>query len=583
MRDDLSPAQRLLSLLDHLAISRAHIATQLPGDIAELAAATPDRLAGVVLCAPMYLDAGPFTGLANRVLMVSGGSGPSFEMTMRAAARLPGAERHFLDGYEAQTWSDVVADRTAELVDRMLGFLARFPADAPCPPAIAGSHAGISYRIEGSGPALLLLPFFHAPSQWTPAIPLLARQFTVVSLGGRYLGSIALLEDRARAPTYRAMFRTLIDVIAPEPGEVILDVGCGAGSLDRLLAQRLGGANPITAIDLNPFYLKEAEVLAAEEGLAAAIRFLEGGAEALPFPDAAFGAIFSVTVLEECDADRAIMEMVRVVAPGGRIGIIVRSLDLPQWWNLDLPKSIRRKIAQPPRSIAANGVADASFYRRMRRAGLEGLVCFPSLLTLDRPQRPLWRPREDYALSLLTAEELPIWNAARDKAVEDGVLMTSWPFHCAVGTKPRASRQRVSNPQSFIRAHAASIRPRRKYPSVSRIWATTTSIRKHAPISCIAKGNVLSLAKLFAETAHRIATGARRTNAQDSLRYFIGDKLVRGCSIMDAGSMRCEQMRVDASIGCVFRQTINECKASDAVPIGKRRNASIRISQVFNP
>jgi hypothetical protein len=53
-----------------------------------------------------------------------------------------------------------------------------------------------------------------------------------------------------------------------------------------------------------------------------------------------------------------------------------------------------------------------------------------------RPEGPLWRPREDYALSLLTAEELPIWHAARDKAAEDRVLMTSWPFHCVVGTKP---------------------------------------------------------------------------------------------------------------------------------------------------
>ena len=49
--------------------------------------------------------------------------------------------------------------------------------------------------------------------------------------GGRHLGSIALLEDRARAPTYSAMFRTLIDMIVPSPGDTILDVGCGAGSL----------------------------------------------------------------------------------------------------------------------------------------------------------------------------------------------------------------------------------------------------------------------------------------------------------------------------------------------------------------
>jgi len=129
----------------------------------------------------------------------------------------------------------------------MTGFLARFVADAPRSPAIVGSHAEISYHIEGSGPALLLLPLFHAPSQWTPAIPLLARHFTVVSVGGRHLSSIALLEDRARVPTYQAMFRNLIDTIAPQQGEAILDVGCGAGSLDRLLAQRLGHANPITA------------------------------------------------------------------------------------------------------------------------------------------------------------------------------------------------------------------------------------------------------------------------------------------------------------------------------------------------
>lgn len=120
-----------------------------------------------------------------------------------------------------------------------------------------------------------------------------------MTLGGRHLGSIALLEDRARVPTYQAMFRTLIDTIAPEPGEAILDVGCGAGSLDRLLAQRLSGANRITAIDMNPFYLKEAEALAAEDGLVGGVRFVPGSAEALPFPDAAFGAIFSVTVLEE--------------------------------------------------------------------------------------------------------------------------------------------------------------------------------------------------------------------------------------------------------------------------------------------
>jgi ubiquinone/menaquinone biosynthesis C-methylase UbiE len=429
---------RLAALLDHLGLGRAHVATQIPSDIADLASVRADRLGGVVLCAPVRLDPGAFAAVADRLLMISGEYGPTFELVLRAADRLPGARRHVLDNYEALGWSDVVKDCTADVAGQMAGFLGRFAADVPRPPAAEGNHAGISYRVEGSGPTLLLLPFFLAPSQWEPAIPLLGRHFTVVTLAGRHLGGIAALEDRASMPTYRAMFRTLIDAIAPAPGEAILDVGCGAGSLDWQLAHRLGRANPITAVDANPFWLAEAAALAAEEGLADRIRFLPGNAEALPFPDASFGAAFSVTVLEECDADQAIAEMVRVVGPGGRVGVVVRAIDLPQWWNLELPEAIRAKVTPPPQSVAASGVADASLYRRMRRAGLADLVCFPFLVTLDRPGSPIWRYREDHVLSLLGSEELAVWREARDKAAADGVLLTAHPVHCGVGTKPLA-------------------------------------------------------------------------------------------------------------------------------------------------
>jgi ubiquinone/menaquinone biosynthesis C-methylase UbiE len=438
MTAEPSPAARLVALLDHLGIKRAHVATQIPADIAGLALTCPERLGGIVLCAPVRLDPAPFAALADRVLMIAGEYGPTFEVTLRAASRLPGAERYVLDSYEALGWSDVAADRAQELAGSMTGFLARFAA-ADLPPAAAaeGTHAGISYRIEGGGPALLLLPFFLAPSQWMPLVPQLAQHFTVVTLGGRHLGGIAALEDRASMPTYRAMFRTLIDLIAPQPGEAILDIGCGAGSLDRQLAQRLGAANPITAIDVNPFWLREAEALAAEDGLAGMIRFVPGNAEAVPFPDNSFDAVFSVTVLEECDADRAIAEMMRVARPGGRIGIVVRATDLPQWWNLDLPEALRRKVTPPPQSVAAKGVADASLYRRMTRAGLEDLTCFPTLVTLDRPDGPIWRYREDHVLSLLDAEELTVWRAARGRAAQDGLLLMAHPLHAAVGHKPK--------------------------------------------------------------------------------------------------------------------------------------------------
>ena len=431
-QEDLTLAERLVALLDHLGIGRAHFAGQIPSDIAGFASAHPQRLGGVVCVTPVRLDPAPFAGVAERMLMVAGEYGPTFQVTTRAGARLPGARRTVLDGYEAQGWADVAAERTGELIEAMIGFLAEHQADAPKFSG-EGNHAGIRYRVEGSGPALVLMPFFLAASQWAPTVQRLAERFTTITIGGRHIGGVAMLEDRAQAPSYRAMFRGLVDAMAPRPGERMLDVGCGAGSLDRQLARMV--ANPIAAIDPNTFLLEEAVALADTEGLAGRIEFRPGNAETLPFPDASFDCAFSVTVLEECDADKAIAEMMRVARPGGRIGVVVRAIDLPQWWNLDVPEAIRRKITPAPRSVAPSGVADASLYRRMRQAGLNRLVSYPCLITLDRPDSPIWRYREDHVLSLLDPEELALWHEARDKAAAQGTLLAAHALHCCVGTK----------------------------------------------------------------------------------------------------------------------------------------------------
>jgi ubiquinone/menaquinone biosynthesis C-methylase UbiE len=431
----VTPTDRLVALLDHLGIGRAHIASQIPGDMAGLVVAHADRLGGIVCVTPIRLDPAPFAGVADRMLLVAGEYGPTWEVASRALARLPEARRIMLEGYDAQGWADTAKNCTGELVAAMTGFLAGRAADAPKAGITEGEHAGITYSIEGSGPALILMPFFLAASQWAPARPALAQHFTVITVGGRHIGGMAMLEDRASAPSYRAMFRGLVDAMAPRPGELILDVGCGSGSLDRQLARLV--PNEIVAIDPNTFLQREAAALAAFEGLGDRIEFRPGNAEALPFPDATFGCVFSVTVFEECDADKALTEATRVTKPGGRIAIAVRAIDLPQWWNLDLPEAILKKANATPRSVGPAGVADASLYRRMRRAGLTELISYPAMITLDRPDGPTWRYREDHVLSLLSADELPIWHEARAKAAAEGTLICSHPLHCCIGTKPR--------------------------------------------------------------------------------------------------------------------------------------------------
>src|SRR5580765_1822438 len=155
----MTPTDRLLALWDHLGIGAAHVATQMPGDIGQLAAGFGERLAGIVLCVPTRLDPVSFEAMPERLLMICGESGLTAEVTARAEARLPSARRVVLAGYDAPGWADVAADRTDEIVQAMSGFLGDLKADVPANPAREGVHAGISYRIEGTGPALMLLPF----------------------------------------------------------------------------------------------------------------------------------------------------------------------------------------------------------------------------------------------------------------------------------------------------------------------------------------------------------------------------------------------------------------------------------------
>ena len=146
----MSLAERLSALMDHLGLGAAHLATQMPGDIAAFAAQNPARVAGVVLAVPVRIDPVPFTAVADRLLMVTGETGIGAAVVERTLARLPASRRHILAGYEAPGWADVAADRTGEFVEVMAQFLNQAPrtsgvtaSAAPRLPA-TGMHAGES-------------------------------------------------------------------------------------------------------------------------------------------------------------------------------------------------------------------------------------------------------------------------------------------------------------------------------------------------------------------------------------------------------------------------------------------------------
>jgi arsenite methyltransferase len=106
-----------------------------------------------------------------------------------------------------------------------------------------------------------------------------------------------------------------------EPGEVVLDIGSGAGSDSLIAAQMVGAEGSVTGLDMTPEMLGKARAAAAEIG-ATNVAFVEGEAESLPFEDESFDVIISNGVIDLVpDKDAVFSEINRVLRPGGRIQI----------------------------------------------------------------------------------------------------------------------------------------------------------------------------------------------------------------------------------------------------------------------
>ncbi|BFR47037.1 class I SAM-dependent methyltransferase [Nitratidesulfovibrio sp. HK-II] len=135
------------------------------------------------------------------------------------------------------------------------------------------------------------------------------------------------------------------------PGDAVLDVGCGAG-VDTLCAALLAGPHgTVTGADASPHMLDRARANRAATDRAvppasrapkqsAPIRFVETGAESLPFAANSFdvaisNGVFSLIV----DKPAALREIHRVLRPGGRLRLADQALDGPAPQGADVVSS----------------------------------------------------------------------------------------------------------------------------------------------------------------------------------------------------------------------------------------------------
>ena len=147
-------------------------------------------------------------------------------------------------------------------------------------------------------------------------------------------------------------------------GDIALDVGCGAGDMVLDLMAVVSPGVKGVGVDISETMVDTARRRAAERGIDA--KFIVGDARSLDFPDGTFQGVSCTRVLMHVDDPAAaIREMVRVLAPGGRI-----VLSEPDWdgWTLDADDLTTTRAL---RDQIASRVRQPDIGRRLRRLALE--------------------------------------------------------------------------------------------------------------------------------------------------------------------------------------------------------------------
>jgi ubiquinone/menaquinone biosynthesis C-methylase UbiE len=130
--------------------------------------------------------------------------------------------------------------------------------------------------------------------------------------------------DRHGRRVATAMLERLRDV-PTQPGQRLLDVGCGNGTAGRAVAETL--QLDVTGVDVDPDQIALASHTAAA---GTSVRWVVADATALPFHDHLFDVVVTSKTLHHVDDwRRAVSECIRVLRPGGYL--VVADMAPPAW------------------------------------------------------------------------------------------------------------------------------------------------------------------------------------------------------------------------------------------------------------
>lgn len=139
----------------------------------------------------------------------------------------------------------------------------------------------------------------------------------VLHSAARYYDRLAWLLTLGREDALR---KRLVEIARLAPGETVLDVGCGTGSLALAAKRRVDAGGAVRGVDASPEMVERARVKASKAGLD--IHFEVGRGESLPLADRSVDVVLSSLMLHHLPQsvrEAFAGEIRRVLRPGGRV------------------------------------------------------------------------------------------------------------------------------------------------------------------------------------------------------------------------------------------------------------------------
>ncbi|MHB1424116.1 MAG: methyltransferase domain-containing protein [Gemmataceae bacterium] len=198
-----------------------------------------------------------------------------------------------------------------------------------------------------------------------------------------------------------------LELLAVQPGQHILDVGCGLGDVTRTLGGLVGPQGRVVGIDLSERLIAEARQRCDKTALP--VEFRAGNAEQLDWPDGAFDASRADRVLMFMDhPHQAVREMVRVIKPGGRI--VLGEFDV-ETVIVDSPyRALTRKLLNFWCDTIPNGWIGRQLPALFQDLGLQAVTVVP--LTLRLTSYSMWSEVFQIEVTVRRAQQANVVSAA---------------------------------------------------------------------------------------------------------------------------------------------------------------------------